>query len=140
MSKSTLWLLEGNPYRDESERIGYLQNPKKRKIFERDNTKTLGATPNDSFPVALVWEHEYESKQPEINPQNIYVQAILDQSVIDKIVGQLLTHIDATYADKDQREAQKKIVRRLVWDFNNELTETYRTHFRFIDAKIQQQI
>lgn len=39
---------------------------------------------------------------------------LIDWSDIQSLEGRLLTHVDATYADKEQREAQKSLVRMTV--------------------------
>lgn len=41
------------------------------------------------------------------------VKALVDHSDLDSLIGQLMQHIEATYQDKEQREAQKNIVKRL---------------------------
>jgi len=40
---------------------------------------------------------------------------------VKMLVGRLLTYIDATYTDKEQREAQKSLVRVLVYEWYNQI-------------------
>lgn len=53
---------------------------------------------------------------------------IVDWHEIDDLVGKLLTYVDATYSDKEQREAHKSIVRDTVWKwFNHNRTHGEKT-------------
>lgn len=55
---------------------------------------------------------------------------------IDSLVGKLLTYIDATYQDKDQREAQKKIARQTAWDWFNTHRESGEKTIKFAQTKV----
>jgi len=55
-----------------------------------------------------------KNELPE-NPNHDYVK--LDYDDARDIVGKLLTYIDATFTDKEQREAQKQLVKRTVYDW-----------------------
>ncbi len=41
----------------------------------------------------------------------------LDQRDIDNLVGKLLTYVDATFTDVEQRKAHKDILRSSLWDW-----------------------
>ena len=42
---------------------------------------------------------------------------------VTRLVGKLLTYIDATYSDKEQREAQKTILKGIVYDWSRDNRE-----------------
>lgn len=53
---------------------------------------------------------------------------VIDGHHIDDLVGKLLTYVDATYQDKEQREAHKSIVRKTAWEwFNHHRTNGEKT-------------
>ena len=51
-----------------------------------------------------------------------FEKALVDHQDLDSLIGQLMQYIEATYQDKEQREAQKGIVKRLCRDW---LTHIY---------------
>lgn len=42
---------------------------------------------------------------------------VIDGSEIDSLVGKLLTYVDATYNDSEQRTAHKNLIRQTVWSW-----------------------
>lgn len=56
---------------------------------------TQGSDRPSSDATAVIWEYDDESR----------------------LVGKLLTYIDATYTDKDQREAHKSLVKDLLYGY-----------------------
>jgi hypothetical protein len=48
---------------------------------------------------------------------------IVDGRDFSSLLGKLLTQIDATFGDTDQRKAQKDLVKSLVWDFEKDMRE-----------------
>jgi sensor domain CHASE-containing protein len=66
------------------------------------------------------------------------VKEILSEVVAKKLVGELLTLVDASYSDKAQREAIKSLVRQSVQKALNELNSQLET--QLIDAKAVSQM
>lgn len=56
---------------------------------------------------------------------------------IDNLVGKLLTYIDATYSDKDQRNAHKDIARQTVWDWFNHHDRNGNKTIRFAQEQVK---
>lgn len=48
---------------------------------------------------------------------------IVDGRDFSSLLGKLLTQIDATFGDTDQRKAQKDLVKSLVWDFEKDMRD-----------------
>lgn len=57
---------------------------------------------------------------------------VIKHTDIDHIVGKLLTHIDATFADQDQRKAQKDVVKNIVYPWSQEL---FNNAIKIVDAQ-----
>ena len=53
---------------------------------------------------------------PEDNGDSYCFYQVLTPDV-SELEGKLLTHIDATFSDVQQRKAQKDIIRQMVWDW-----------------------
>lgn len=66
---------------------------------------------------AMVYSNQASSDVPSGDTN----ATIWDYSDESRLVGKLLTYIDATYTDKEQREAHKDIVKNLVYDYCNDL-------------------
>lgn len=47
------------------------------------------------------------------------IQPLLKYRSVQKLVGELLTYVEATYTDPEQRKAHKDIVNKLVWDWQH---------------------
>ena len=45
---------------------------------------------------------------------NVKYGALIDFADISSLTGQLLTYVDATYSDKEQREAHKSLVKKVL--------------------------
>ena len=65
--------------------------------------------------------------QPELPPSTLVGgdinTTVLSYNDESKIVGKLLTYVEATYSDKEQREAQKSILKETIYGFFNGLRE-----------------
>lgn len=65
---------------------------------------------------AVVYEYFGEDGSEQTHSQ---VTALFDTAVVRYLEGKLLTHIEATFTDHEQREAHKSLVRNLLWDTYN---------------------
>lgn len=71
--------------------------------------------------VRLVAARVYEPDTSSEYPNGDSNAAIWDYSDESRLVGKLLTYIDATYTDKEQRQAHKDIIKDLVYGYCQEL-------------------
>lgn len=70
----------------------------------------------------LIGARIYESKDTQHTFPGGDVNApILEYRDVDYLVGKLLTYVDATFTDQEQRKAHKDIVRQMVSDWRNSL-------------------
>lgn len=64
---------------------------------------------------------------------------IYDYNDTNDLLGRLLTYIDATYSDPEQRKAHKDIVKKIVWDRVAEISErarqTVNSHKETLEVK-----
>lgn len=135
-SKHTTWLLASNQERifDEfaSPNGQYpasapLEAEKKLISIELGNNN-----PGVMANVALVYEHDYteDPRHEGLGNDGPYVIPVFNYEIVRQLEGRLLDYVDATYADKEQRESQKRIVRRTLWDFYNKLIEQSTNQFK----------
>lgn len=85
-----------------------------------------GDPPQEKYPVALVFEvsvHEEpttrQGSRGGVEPPYTYAVPLLGHSLLQQLEGRMLDYVDATYADKEQRDAQKRIIRRVLHEFRN---------------------
>lgn len=77
------------------------------------------------FPAGYVLEHPEDWRSYEIfdsgfeTSKNIVSRAVYSGIDISHLEGELLTLIDASFAEKEQREAIKSLVRNTIWRFNS---------------------
>jgi hypothetical protein len=71
--------------------------------------------------VHLVAARTYSNHESNDEPIGDYNATIWNYSDESRLVGKLLTYIDATYTDKEQREAHKNIVKDLVYAYCQDL-------------------
>lgn len=64
----------------------------------------------------------------EFSQDNIYPS--LTHADLDNLTGKLLTYVDATYADAEQRKAHKGIVRDTLWSWFKDRTNNSVDHFK----------
>ena len=71
--------------------------------------------------LSLVKKGQVMSKKPEVAEQMNEDTSYSDHRRATKeIEGKLLTIIDATFNDKEQRNAQKSIIRNTIWDWSSD--------------------
>lgn len=75
------------------------------------------------FPIGYVLKHpegwnSYRVYRGFEKSTNLVPRAIYDNVDIGHLEGELLTVIDASFADKKQCEAIKSLVRQTIWRFN----------------------
>lgn len=58
-----------------------------------------------------------EEKTPAVAEGYSEHGQVVGYSDINNLVGRLLTYIDATYSDREQREAQKTLIKGVVFDW-----------------------
>lgn len=134
-SKSTTWLLASNQERAFDEYASpngqYAVQPaleaKKQAVVIESGNKSPGIFSN----VALVYVHDYtdDPAHAGLGVDGPYVAPVFNYEIVRQLEGRLLDYVDATYADKEQRESQKRIVRRTLWEFYKQLTEQYARQF-----------
>lgn len=117
-SESKMWLVADHPNQNDGEVYQYprLSDPVKVLLETYEPGDTLPTT--QKTPVGIVYEHE------DGIGESLHAIPLLDYSAVNSILGKVLTFVDATYADKEQREATKKILRTTIWEYNNYLQES----------------
>jgi hypothetical protein len=81
-----------------------------------DEVKLVGARVYGAYHERSI-EPGYPASDGDIN------SAILDYKDVQNLVGKLLTYVDATYSDQEQRKAHKDIVRNAVYEWERTLRE-----------------
>lgn len=54
--------------------------------------------------------------------------AVIYSEDVDRLVGKLLTYIEATYQDPEQRKAHKAILRQTIWGWSDDLNKRSRDY------------
>lgn len=70
---------------------------------------------------ARVWNDHLTATSEAPLPGSDVDATVIRYNDIEQIVGRLLTYVDATYSDTEQRKAHKDIVKQLVYDWSNDL-------------------
>ena len=129
--KGKLWLLESNQervfdeYADPSDLARQPAMVTAKKTLIRTIEKSEGITPDAEYPVALVFEHYYEGEQYlEGGMHDVYAAPLFGHELLQQLEGRLLDYVDATYADIEQRKSQKRILRRILWEFRGRAVDT----------------
>lgn len=60
--------------------------------------------------------------------------AMINFDELDSLVGQLLTYVDATYTDLEQRKAHKSIIKNIARSWYYECEEQYPIKARFVNG------
>jgi hypothetical protein len=126
--KSLVWLIS-------------LGNPLDGRYGKYNKQKVGEYTPGDDsyqFPVGIVLEH---SGEPHIFTdyegfevgKNIVARKLYDTKDISHLEGELLTLADASFTDKNQREAFKSLLKRTLWKFNGHQEEKVEEIFKACD-------
>lgn len=71
--------------------------------------------------VHLIAARVYSNNASSNEPSGDSNATIWDYNDESRLVGKLLTYIDATYTDKEQRQAHKDIVKELVYGYCQDL-------------------
>lgn len=111
---SKLWIVKDyKSHNDQAE----ISDPEKILLCEwsREEDST---TPNDKFKdfLGIVYEHEGALAGHYALPLVIHTE-------VNGLVKKLMTFVEATVADKEQKEATKKLITRTVWDHFNEINK-----------------
>jgi hypothetical protein len=138
MSKETytgkVWLLKSNQERifdsfDPSQGLGSGIS-KSEKVLLYTIEETGRQMPTEQYPVAIVHEHLNKGGHyPKEGLRSTYAVPLLGHDLLQQLEGRLLDYVDATYADIEQRKAQKKIMRRILWEFREQAISTNQTKF-----------
>jgi hypothetical protein len=87
-------------------------------------TYTPGQKEPVLFPIGYVLKHDGGANSYEVwdkgfeKQKEVIARPIYDGTDVSHLEGELLTVIDASFADKSQREAIKSLVRNTIWRFN----------------------
>lgn len=97
-----------------------------KRLVETSNLTTETVGPDATFPVGIVFDMDLRTESEDGNSseagrRNIYAVPIFSYQVVQQLEGRLLDYVDATYAEKDQREAQKRVLRKVLWGYHEEL-------------------
>lgn len=111
---SKLWIVKDyKSYSDDGAR--HVPDPEKYQVAAWKPEMT--GVPEGSFKefLGLAYEHQGEIA-------GVYALPIAGNPEINGLVKKLMTFVDATVADKEQKEATKKLITRTVWDHFNEIS------------------
>lgn len=123
---SKLWLVKNYPSPRNEGEVGR-HDPEKYKVkqFTPDNKGVL----SDSFKefVGLIYEHQEGGGLVG----GSYAIPIMTYNDVNNMLGKILSFIDATHSDKEQKEATKKFLTRIVWDYYNDLQRRLETDIKW---------
>lgn len=71
---------------------------------------------------ARVYNQDTQNDNKQFVVENITTN-IISHEDNNRLLGKLLTYIDATYIDQEQRKAHKDIVKQVVYDWYNDIRE-----------------
>jgi hypothetical protein len=121
---SKVWLISQEP--SGLAKAGDYNRPvKKELLLEYKDGKAIynAGTEPVTFPVGYVIEHEdgssWDSWDGFSVKNNLVARPIYDGVDISHLEGELLTIVDAAFADKEQRDSIKSLVRNTLWGFNH---------------------
>lgn len=134
-----MWLLKSNKERIFDEFANHapgmhnLDVNKKQFLFEEETE----LAPADVWGVGLAYEIEdiYDNNDPRqpangVTHRNTYVVPFMGYELTQQLEGRLLDYVDATYADREQRDSQKKIIRRTIHEFRQKVVEMNERKFK----------
>lgn len=125
-----------SPYdRSDDGLIGGPPTPRESKPQKRlveDKVRELA--PYDKFPVGITFDNilDYSSddgREGGSEQKHVYAVPLFSYQVVQQLEGRLLDYIDATYAEKEQREAQKRVLRKILWGYHGELCESRKSAY-----------
>lgn len=76
---------------------------------------------NMQLIAARVYEDASALNSPTTLPGGDHNALILDGRDFSYLLGKLLTYVEATFSDAEQRKAHKDIVKNLLWDFESDM-------------------
>lgn len=139
-TRTRAWLLKSNGERIFDE---FASNASIGRYNPDKNTKQLiyeeeaELAPLDVWGVALVYEVDdiYDSEDPArpaagMSRRSTYAVPFMGYELTQQLEGRLLDYVDATYADKEQRESQKRIIRRTIHEFRQKASEINENKFK----------
>lgn len=111
-----LWLVRN--YKAYSDTGVPPNEPEKYLLAELASNKNADAPTVHGFKeyIGLCWEVGGELVRTNSIPLIYYYD-------INSLISKLMTFVDATVAEKEQKEATKKLITRTVWDHFNEITK-----------------
>ena len=87
--------------------------------------------------MALAYEVDdiYDNDDPHrpangVSNRHTYVVPFMGYELTQQLEGRLLDYVDATYADREQRESQKRIIRRTIHEFRQKAVEMNERKFK----------
>lgn len=92
---------------------------------------------------AIVYEYVEEDKRAsDSNKADHWHQTttLFDTALVSKLEGKLLTYVDATYTDLEQRKAHKSLIRALLWDTYNSANESALLMLRHAETAIAKEL
>lgn len=104
----------------------YVENPTSNDCFAKSIEIELPSHISKAHLISARAYHpkEYKPKTGYDFPgQENITASVWDYADENRLVGKLLTYIDATYSDKEQREAHKNIIRDVVYGYASDLRE-----------------
>lgn len=79
--------------------------------------------------IGVVYEHPYDVYEDGFD-KHLVAQYLVTAVEESKLVGKLLTLVDATFTDKEQRKAFKDMVNTTVYGFNRDNEERVRQTYK----------
>jgi hypothetical protein len=125
---SKVWLIADYPdaYGSDDAPQARVSEPVKVLIESYQSNKAI--TNDYRVPVGIVYEHDNFM-------ESLHAIPLLSYTEVNSILGKILTFVDATYTDKEQREATKKILRTTIWEYNNYLQDRLKRSVK--NAKVE---
>lgn len=75
----------------------------------------------DDNALKLIAARTYDDRKTGDGPGGDDNSIIVDYHDLSSLMGKLLTYVEATYVDPEQRKAHKDLVRQTVWDWEKDL-------------------
>jgi hypothetical protein len=105
-------------------------NQGKPRIGNTEKIIDLGIEVPDTHDIMGVVRYDFDAEPNGDVRSNDELDPVIRYERINTLVGKLLTVIDATIVDKEQRQAQKDLFKQIAWDWymgqRDELVEPWR--------------
>ena len=90
---------------------------------------------DDSIVYEYIENEDNDAKQGmRESAQRAQITPIYGFDVVKNLEGKLLTHIEATFTDREQREAHKSLIRTMLWDSYKKLEQESREAFQYSEV------